>query len=438
MSAGRIAFRLGLVQAAIGSIVVIMTSTLNRVLVVELALPAVVPGALVALHFLVQLGLRPRLGFGSDRSARRTPWIVGGMLLLALSGVAASASTLLIAADRTSGLVAAAVAFLLLGAGVSAAGTSLLALLAELVPSEQRGRAAATVWLMMIAGFVVTTLSVSLALEPFSLLRLVAATGAAGTVAVLVTSLALRGLEGEHGPVAGERPEAAERFADAVREVWGDPRARRFAGFVFLSMLAYSAQDLILEPFAGRVFGLSPSASTRVSSLHQAGMLAGMLATGALAARLGSLRGWAAGGCAASAIAFVVLAATPAAGSLALLKAAILALGVANGCFAIGAIGSMMALSVTAGRRRAGLRMGVVGAAQAVAYAIGGFAGAAGSDVAGVLFGAADLGYVAVFVAEAALFVGAAWLALVSGATEDARAAAGRRGAGDSLLAAIG
>ena len=71
--------RLGAVQAAIGSIVVIMTSTLNRVLVVELVLPAAVPGALVALHFLVQLGLRPRFGFGSDRSVRRAPWIVGGM-----------------------------------------------------------------------------------------------------------------------------------------------------------------------------------------------------------------------------------------------------------------------------------------------------------------------------------------------------------------------
>ena len=75
--------RLGLVQAAIGAIVVLTTSTLNRVMVVELALPALVPGLLVAIHYAVQL-TRPRMGFGSDVGGRRTPWIVGGLAVLAL------------------------------------------------------------------------------------------------------------------------------------------------------------------------------------------------------------------------------------------------------------------------------------------------------------------------------------------------------------------
>ena len=66
--------RIGLVQASIGAVVVLTTSTLNRVMVVELALPAVLPGALVALHYGVQI-TRPRMGYGSDLSQRRTPWI---------------------------------------------------------------------------------------------------------------------------------------------------------------------------------------------------------------------------------------------------------------------------------------------------------------------------------------------------------------------------
>ena len=61
--------RLGLVQTALGAIVVLTTSTLNRVMVVELALPATLPGALVAMHYAVQV-LRPRLGYGSDVSGR--------------------------------------------------------------------------------------------------------------------------------------------------------------------------------------------------------------------------------------------------------------------------------------------------------------------------------------------------------------------------------
>ncbi|HEY9239940.1 MAG TPA: PucC family protein, partial [Burkholderiaceae bacterium] len=70
--------RLGLVQACLGAIVVLTTSTLNRVMVVELALPALLPGLLVAMHYLVQV-VRPRMGYGSDLGRRRTPWIVGGI-----------------------------------------------------------------------------------------------------------------------------------------------------------------------------------------------------------------------------------------------------------------------------------------------------------------------------------------------------------------------
>ena len=81
--------RLGLVQTALGAIVVLTTSTMNRVMVVELALPAMLPGALVAMHYAVQL-LRPRLGYGSDVGGQRTPWIIGGMALLALGGISAS------------------------------------------------------------------------------------------------------------------------------------------------------------------------------------------------------------------------------------------------------------------------------------------------------------------------------------------------------------
>jgi BCD family chlorophyll transporter-like MFS transporter len=82
--------RLGLVQAMLGAIVVLTTSTLNRVMVVELALPALLPGLLVALHYAVQTS-RPRMGFGSDIGGRRTPWIVGGMVVLALGGLGGAA-----------------------------------------------------------------------------------------------------------------------------------------------------------------------------------------------------------------------------------------------------------------------------------------------------------------------------------------------------------
>jgi BCD family chlorophyll transporter-like MFS transporter len=432
--------RLGIAQASIGAVVVLMTATLNRIMVVELGLPASVPGALVALHFVVQLALRPKMGHGSDQSGKRAVWIAGGVAVLAAGGVAASAATALMATQRAAGITAAAISFVVVGVGVSAAGTPLLALLGERVEPETRARAAATVWLMMIAGFIVTTVIVGGLLDPFSYERLVQVAAGVGATAVLATGLAVRGLD---APRAAQRalaavaaPRHGERFAAALREVWADAEARRFALFVFTAMLAYSAQDLILEPFAGAIFGLTPGESTRISGLHQSGSLLGMLLTAVLASRVGSLRRWATGGCLASAAALVTLAATPAAGSIPVLMTTLLALGVANGAFAIGAIGSMMGLAGARADGRAGLRMGVFGAAQAVAYGLGGFAGAAGSDVARTVLGSPGAGYGAVFVAEAGLFVVAAALAARS-APAEGPSVLGTERRPESLIAAM-
>lgn len=398
-------FRIGLVQAAIGSIVVLMTSTLNRVMVIELGLAAAVPGALVALHFAVQFLFRPRMGHQSDRGGRRTRTILQGMVLLAVGAVGASASIARIPTDRTGGLVAAALAFALIGIGVSAAGTPLLALLADRVVAERRGRAAAAVWLMMILGFVVTTVIVGRLIDPFSFGRLIAVTGGVGVVAIALSAIALHRLEA--APTVARPAQDAAPFREALRSAWQEPTTRRFALFVFVAMLGYSAQDLILEPFAGVVFGLAPGASTRISGLHQTGMLVGMLVTALFAVRRGGLAAWAAAGCGASAVAFLALAGAPALGTLTALKVSVFALGSANGVFAIGAIGSMM---VRARGDRAGLKMGIYGGAQAVAYAIGGFLGALGSDLARTASGSAAKGYVTVFLAEAMLFLVAAML----------------------------
>jgi BCD family chlorophyll transporter-like MFS transporter len=133
--------RLGLVQAALGAIVVLTTSTLNRVMVVELALPAMLPGVLVGLHYAMQV-FRPRLGYGSDLGGRRTPWIVGGMTVLAAGGALAAVATAWMATWLLAGITLAVIAFIMIGIGVGAAGTSLLVLLAKRTAPERRSAAA--------------------------------------------------------------------------------------------------------------------------------------------------------------------------------------------------------------------------------------------------------------------------------------------------------
>ena len=425
--------RLGLVQAMLGAVVVLTTSTLNRVMVVELALPALLPGLLVALHYAVQLS-RPRMGFGSDVGGRRTPWIIGGMAGLALGGLGAAVATTWMATDRSAGIALAALSFALVGMGVSASGTSLLVLLAKRVDAPRRASAAAVVWVMMIVGFAVTAGLAGHWLDPYSAQRLITVSATVSAVAFTVASLALWGLEG-HARSTAPSAAAKPRFMAALAQVWTEPDARRFTIFVFVSMLAYSTQDLILEPFAGAAFGFTPGQSTQLSGVQHGGTLAGMLLA-ALAGRriagvrLGSLRAWTVGGCIASGVALLGLTLAGALAPHWPLRANVFALGVANGAFAIAAIGSMMSLAgggntsgresrepPIAGSAREGTRMGLWGAAQAIGFASGGLFGAAASDVARWLISETSGGsqqgsaYAAVFFIEAFMFVAAAWLA---------------------------
>jgi BCD family chlorophyll transporter-like MFS transporter len=413
--------RLGLVQAALGAIVVLTTATLNRVMVVELALPAMLPGALVALHYGVQV-LRPRLGYGSDVSGRRTPWIVGGMALLVLGAVGAAAATAWMGSSPAGGIALAVVAFAVIGVGVGASGTSLLALLAKRVEPRRRPAAATIVWLMMIAGIAITATVAGKMLDPFSPARLVAVAGAVAGGAFLLTLLAVWGVEGRVAP-SGSGPTAVPEqagprvpFREALARVWAEPEARRFAVFVFVSMLAYSAQDLILEPFAGTVFGMTPGQSTALSGVQHGGVFAGMLLVAILGTaiggpRLGSMRGWAVGGCVASAAALAGLACAGLVGPAFPLRAAVFALGLANGAFAVAAIGSMMGLAGAGQERREGTRMGLWGAAQALAFGLGGFAGTVAVDLARHLMESPASAYATVFAAEAVLFLASAFLA---------------------------
>lgn len=427
--------RLGMVQVAIGAVVVLMTSMLNRVMVVELALPAVIPGALVGLHFAVQL-LRPRMGFGSDRQGRRIPWIVGGMALVALSGVGAAVATAWMETNRPAGLALAVLSFAMLGLGVSASSTPFLAFLAERVDESRMAGAAALTWILMIAGIIVTASVAGTLLDPFSPARMVAVTAGVAGASMVLTLLAVAGRKDDGVVVrtslrAGE-PEAS--FREALGAMWRDRESRLFALFIFVSMLAYSAQDIILEPYAGAVFGLTPGESTRIAGLQHGGVLAGMILGALLATRTGSLTAWAAGGCIASAVALGALVVMPATGSVMGLRTAVFGLGLANGVYAVSAIGSMMGLTVRGRTGGAGLRMGFWGAAQALAYGLGGLLGAAASDVGRSLLGSPALGYGAVFAGEALLFLTAAGLILAGVGGAAARGTEPLRRAGEAMV----
>ena len=408
-------FRIGLVQAALGAIVVLTTSTLNRIMVVELALPAMLPGLLVGLHYAMQV-FRPRLGYGSDLGGRRTPWILSGMAVLAAGGMLAAVATALMETQLFAGIVLAIVAFILIGIGVGAAGTSLLVLLAKRTHPSRRSAAASIAWIMMIAGFIVTTIAAGHALDPYSGARLGAVSSTVSVVAMVLATVGIWNIEGDTSPPELQRATRGTSFAQGFMEVWAEPKARRFAIFIFVSMLAYSAQDLILEPFAGAVFGMTPGETTKLSGVQHSGALIGMILVPVINALVPSWRTrttpWIIGGCIASALALFSLALAALIGPAWPLRASVWALGVTNGVYAIAAIGAMMNLVDAGHRDREGTRMGLWGAAQAISFGIGGFLGTLASDGARQLLSSPFLSYSLVFATEAALFVLAAYLAI--------------------------
>jgi MFS transporter, BCD family, chlorophyll transporter len=409
--------RLGLVQTALGGIVVLTTSTINRVMVVELALPAILPGLLVALHFSVQL-LRPRWGHNSDQGGRSTPWILAGMATLAAGGFLAAVGTAWMSVNVTAGIMLAVLAFLLIGLGAGAAGTSLLVLLAKRVAPERRAAAATIVWVMMIAGFVVTAGTAGHFLDPFSYKRLVTVAASVSAIAFAVAVLAVWGIEGEAPAASGvAKPAAKSNFREALTQVWGEPEARHFTIFVFVSMLAYSAQDLILEPFAGEIFRYTPGASTKLSGVQHGGVLVGMILVAISGSLLPAkwrmpLKTWTIIGCAASAVSLGLIALSGAVKLPLSFSALVFLLGLSNGTFAISAIGSMMMLAGAGGPGREGVRMGLWGAAQAIAFGSGGLIGAASVDLMRFVAPTASAAYATVFFIEGLVFLWAAGLAV--------------------------
>ncbi|MBF9029300.1 MFS transporter [Rhodobacterales bacterium HKCCE3408] len=408
--------RLCLANAAIGGLAALPVNLFNRLMTVELALPALLPGLLVALHYGVQL-TRPFWGHRSDARGGRTPFILGGIAVVGL-GLVLTAWGI----ASLSGPAALAVwilAYALIGLGIGAGGTSFLTLLATAAPDARKGAAATVAWLMLILGAIIASIGTGIALEPYSPERLMLVVPAVAVIGFVVALIAVVGIERKLGAVpAPQEP----KLGPALRATWADPAARAFTGFVFLSILAFYLSELVLEPFAGHVHGLAPEDSTKLSGGKDGAALLGMISAGILSTlRLGSLRLWAVAGCVISAVGLIGL------GSGLPLVPFTVILGLGNGLFVVGAIGSMMRIAAERAGST-GTRMGVFGAAQAVAAGLAGLIATGILDLARLAL-PVETAYATVFGLEAVLFLAAA---IVAGRLLTMRAAPAAKPGGDA------
>ena len=422
--------RLGLVQLCIGSSVVIPLSTLNRLMKVELALPATIAGFLIALHYAVQL-TRVNWGYLSDKTQNRSQWIIFGMLILGIGGVLASVSIPLIESNFAYGIMLALFSYTLIGFGVGAAGTPLLALLASYSSKSQKGFAASITFLMMILGLAITGITAGIILDPYSHQKLIKITASLAIITNILSYLSLKNLEKSLLNNADARIPNSIRydvpFLTGIKKIWMEREARLFTIFIFISMGAFSMQDPILEPFAGEVFGFAVGESTKLDGFHKVGTLIGIILIilclskfrigfGSFSIfkneRLGSEKLWLITGCLFSALSlFIISLLGLTYRDPGILNSVVFFFGISNGVFTAGILGTMLHLaSRGSGDNNTGTRMGIWGAAQAYATMIAVFFSTVLVDILGLMMNSLPSVYGIVFLTAASFFIAAAFL----------------------------
>ena len=422
--------RLGLVQLCIGSSVVIPLSTLNRLMKVELALPATIAGFLIALHYAVQL-TRVNWGYLSDKTQNRSQWIIFGMLILGMGGVLASASIPLIESNFAYGIMLALFSYTLIGFGVGAAGTPLLALLASYSSKSQKGFAASITFLMMILGLAITGITAGIILDPYSHQKLIKITASLAIITNILSYLSLKNLEKSLLNNADARIPNSIRydvpFLTGIKKIWMEREARLFTIFIFISMGAFSMQDPILEPFAGEVFGFAVGESTKLDGFHKIGTLIGIILIilclskfrigfGSFSIfkneRLGSEKLWLITGCLFSALSlFIISLLGLTYRDPGILNSVVFFFGISNGVFTAGILGTMLHLANRgSGDNNTGTRMGIWGAAQAYATMIAVFFSTVLVDILGLMMNSLPSVYGIVFLTAASFFIAAAFL----------------------------
>jgi BCD family chlorophyll transporter-like MFS transporter len=377
--------RLSLFQVSVGMATALLVGTLNRVMIVELAVPAWLVAAMVALP-LVFAPFRALVGFRSDhhRSAlgwKRVPFIWLGTMLQ-FGGLAIMPFALLVLAGDTHGplwigQVAAALAFLLVGAGLQITQTAGLALATDLAPDRARPRVVALMYVMLLVGMVGCGFAFGLLLADFSPLRLIQVIQGAALVTMGLNLVALWKQEARN-PSRTVHGQPRPAFAAVWQQFIRRGRARRFLVAVGLGTAAFNMQDIVLEPYGGEVLGLSVGATSALTAL----MATGALGAFALAARQLS-RGAdplrvAAYGALAGLPAFAAVIFAAPLESAWLFRAGTVAIGFGGGLFAVGTLTAAMTLERA---DHVGLALGAWGAVQAVAAGLAIAAGGLLRDV---------------------------------------------------------
>ena len=403
--------RLALFQMSVGMALVLLIGTLNRVMIVELKVPASLVGVMVAMP-LIFAPFRALIGYRSDKHVsaigwRRVPYIwMGSMVqfgglaimpfaLLVLAGAGQSAS-----APAWVGQLAAGLAFLLVGAGLHTTQTVGLALATDLAPVEDHPKVVGLMYVMLLAGMVFSALLFGYLLRDFSPGALIEVIQGAAVMTLLLNGVAVWRQE----TIGGPKPAVAladQDFAQAwSRFTQGDQAKRRLLA-VGLGTMAFSMEDVLLEPFGGEILHLTVGVTTALTATLALGGLSGFAWASRVLSRGFDPFRMAIWGTYVGIPAFLLVIGSALTGATWIFVFGTLLIGFGAGIFGHGTLTATMNL---APKDQAGLALGAWGAVQATAAGVAVAWGGIMRDLVAHVSNSAT-GYLSVYALEAALLL---------------------------------
>ncbi len=409
--------RLALFQVSVGMALVLVVGTLNRVMIVELGVPAALVAVMISLP-VVYAPFRALIGHRSDhhKSAlgwRRVPYIWMGTLIQ-FGGLAIMPFALLVLGGGGNasqwpawiGPAGAGLAFVLVGAGLHTTQTAGLALATDLAPVESQPKVVGLMYVMLLAGSIVSALVFGALLADFSPGRLVQVIQAAAVATLVLNTVALWKQETRRPRRSAAPPAPPPTFLHAWRSYSGAANARRRLLAIGLGTMAFGMQDVLLEPYGGQVLGMTVGATTQLTACLAFGGLAGFTLASHVLGRGANPFRMAAAGALAGMLAFAAVILAASFDSVPMFASGAFLVGFGAGLFGHGTLTATMN---SAPKEQTGLALGAWGAVQAtaagIAVALGGvLSDAVGALAARGLFGAALIGpgtgYIFVYAVE--------------------------------------
>lgn len=396
-------FQLGLIHVAVAMTLVPINSTLNRVMIKELAISATLVAILASLPYLFS-PIQVAIGSYSDRHPifgfRRTPYILAGLILCVIGVVVSPQVAFLIHDNFPLGLMAGLLAFGAWGMGYNLSAVSYLSLASELSGENERGKTIATMWFMMITAIIITAIGLARMVDPYTPEALIRAFSYVAGSALLLGLLGLIRLEARSNRLSSAASEAytVKQMTSAIT---ANPVARIFFIYLLLLLAAILGQDVLLEPFGAEAFGMTVTQTTRITSLWGTFVLLAIIVAGVLEGRV-SKRLVAQLGNTGALLGFLVIVISGFFVNKTVFYTGVTLLGVGTGLSTVANLSLMFDLTIPG---MVGLYIGAWGFSNALSRLVGSILGGVVRDVVTQATGQPLSGYLVVFSIEALMLL---------------------------------